>query len=104
MSNVSIYTCSHYPVIFTIHGKTYISPVKDRGWVEVPAGTRLEDLQIDAPDYNTVVEEAPRTFFVKGSKGDTYTVTVTNKHQRSCTCPGFKYRGKCKHLDVIPYA
>ena len=30
---------------------------------------------------------------VKGSKGQTYTVTET-----SCTCPGFTFRGSCKHL------
>jgi hypothetical protein len=30
---------------------------------------------------------------VIGSKGQTYTVT-----EDSCTCPGFTYRGTCKHM------
>jgi hypothetical protein len=30
---------------------------------------------------------------VIGSKGQTYTVT-----EDSCTCPGFTYRGSCKHM------
>jgi predicted nucleic acid-binding Zn finger protein len=30
---------------------------------------------------------------VIGSKGQTYTVT-----ENSCTCPGYTYRGTCKHL------
>jgi hypothetical protein len=30
---------------------------------------------------------------VIGSKGQTYTVTA-----ESCTCPGFTYRGTCKHM------
>ena len=37
---------------------------------------------------------------VKGSKGNTYIVAVENG-QSSCTCPGFKYRGQCKHLAII---
>jgi len=30
---------------------------------------------------------------VIGSKGQTYTVTA-----ESCTCPGYTYRGTCKHM------
>ena len=30
---------------------------------------------------------------VIGSKGQTYTVT-----EESCSCPGFTYRGTCKHM------
>ena len=30
---------------------------------------------------------------VVGSSGQTYTVT-----EESCTCPGFTYRGTCKHM------
>lgn len=36
------------------------------------------------------------TVKVDGSKGQTYTVDVINK---TCTCPGFTYRGTCKHVD-----
>jgi hypothetical protein len=32
---------------------------------------------------------------VVGSKGDTYVV------DRNCTCPGFRYRRTCKHLDWV---
>jgi len=35
-----------------------------------------------------------------GSKGNTYVVTVQDGDAR-CNCPGFTFRGKCKHSDEI---
>ena len=42
-------------------------------------------------------EELPEgAITVKGSKGNTYTI-INNK----CSCPGFKFRGSCKHLAQV---
>ena len=49
---------------------------------------------VDAPENVTV--NALQT--VKGSKGDIYYV---DPDAHSCTCPGFTFRGKCRHTDVL---
>jgi hypothetical protein len=42
------------------------------------------------------------TFEIQGSKGDTYQVTFSGSEGPAhCTCPGFKYRGDCKHIAEV---
>jgi hypothetical protein len=48
-------------------------------------------------------EPEGRYWIVKGSKGDEYKVTDVNGNL-SCTCSGFKFRGKCKHADSVSVA
>jgi len=45
-------------------------------------------------------ENTPEGFvkIVIGSKGEKYTITEVNGlHQ--CSCPGYKFRGKCRHIE-----
>ncbi len=42
--------------------------------------------------------EEPMVLEVKGSKGNSYFVNVEEK---SCTCPGFTFRGNCKHVESV---
>jgi uncharacterized Zn finger protein len=35
---------------------------------------------------------------VQGSKGAVYWV---DPELHSCTCPGYTFRGKCKHTDIL---
>ena len=44
-----------------------------------------------------------KTFNVKGSKGDSYTVTV-DSGKMHCTCSGFQFRKSCKHVKEVDYA
>lgn len=61
---------------------------------------------VNQEQYKTrVEEEVPegRVFEVKGSKGDVYKVTELNGNY-SCSCSGFKFRGKCKHAESVQMA
>ena len=42
--------------------------------------------------------EEPVVLEVKGSKGNSYFV---NKEEKTCTCPGFTFRGACKHVAEL---
>lgn len=47
-------------------------------------------------------ERPPNEWRVLSSKGDHYyTVTLTPSGDLSCTCPGFYYRGRCRHVQEI---
>jgi len=48
-------------------------------------------------------ESAIKTFTVKGSKGDSYTVTIDGSKSH-CTCSGFQFRKSCKHVKEVDYA
>jgi hypothetical protein len=62
--------------------KTPIKGFDKRGRKFIPGNIKL-----------FTVKKASNERTVKGSKGQTYTVTET-----TCTCPGFTFRGACKHL------
>ena len=55
-------------------------------------------VSVDA-DVKTVSVADSKVFQVAGSKGASYTVTITPKG-RTCTCPGFGFRNTCKHVTV----
>jgi hypothetical protein len=47
-----------------------------------------------------IAEDVPEGFvkIVIGSTGERYTITEVN-NVRQCSCPGFKFRGKCRHTE-----
>ena len=67
---------------------------------------RGRKFKVNEVQYKTKLrEEEPegRVWIVKGSKGDEYKVSELNGNL-SCTCSGFKFRGKCKHADSVSVA
>jgi len=53
---------------------------------------------------NTIVDQKEKRqdqkYTVPGSKGNVYEVTVSGG-RASCTCSGYQFRGRCKHIDGI---
>ena len=76
--------------------------VSGQHWVEVP-----ETLTLDEVGKYMIVEqrEAPPqpagvvSYEVQGSRGNTYTVS-DNGGTWTCSCPGFGWRRKCKHVEA----
>jgi hypothetical protein len=45
--------------------------------------------------------EEPKVIKVKGSKGNTYLITLFPTGKKTCTCPGFGFRKTCKHINEL---
>lgn len=70
-------------------------------WVRVPATTTREDMNRwvvwtppGRPQRNDIKK-------VKGSKGSVYTLRKMPDGRVICSCPGHKWRGKCKHQAMF---
>ena len=75
--------------------KTFKNPIR----IDV----RGRKFQVNPVQFKTELKESEiecRVWTVKGSKGDEYKVTELNGNY-SCSCSGFKFRGKCKHEESI---
>jgi len=92
------------PAIFTNHrGIRY--GVAGSVWIEVPEGTTLDELsQYMVYKPREVVPVAgENSWSVKGSKGNIYTVKLS-QGVYSCSCPGYGFRRKCRHIAEIKNA
>jgi len=50
------------------------------------------------PNPFKAIKEKSTIIKVSGSKGNTYSIDTEEK---TCNCPGFLYRGACKHLTEL---
>lgn len=59
----------------------------------------IEDIEMVSGEFKEVKTNV-ESFVVEGSKGNKYVVTRT-KSGWKCTCPGFGFRGQCKHVTEL---
>ena len=45
-------------------------------------------------------QKDPAVVKVQGSKGETYEV---NTEEGTCTCPGYRFRGSCRHVAEVQH-
>jgi hypothetical protein len=60
------------------------------------AGRKFESVSVDL--FNAHVATHANFKEVVGSKGDVYLV---NLDENTCSCPGYTYRGTCKHTKEL---
>ena len=86
------------PALFTsIDGKRYA--ISGNVWVEVPLDTTQDNVHVYmvVKKRETTEADSDSSWEVLGSKGTKYTVSLRSGSW-SCTCAGFGWRRKCKHI------
>jgi hypothetical protein len=61
---------------------------------------RTQDIIENNGKIISLVKTDVQVWEVKGSKGGSYTVTRSGNNYQ-CTCSGFQFRRKCKHVDSV---
>ena len=100
-------TCQFYTGTVTFEG-VVIKPYKWLQEQEFCLQTGKKEFPISVINLKSIVDmkiltgstSKIRTFKVKGTKDHEYTVTLSNEHY-SCSCIGFKYHNKCKHVANV---
>jgi hypothetical protein len=86
------------------YGKVTTPPPPEKMDIREPQPERPEPADIKTPAV--ITQPSVGSIIVTGSTGKTYTVKYktpegqSNPVSMSCTCPGFMFRGKCKHLGL----
>ena len=90
------------PTVVTTLGRTYA--VSGSNWIPVPSSTKLsnlvwEDTRPKIKKYKLQTWEVESTSRKKPGKINKYTVKFDGLY--SCTCLGYTYRRKCRHITKI---
>lgn len=104
VSTIPAYVGLLHPTILNMPtGRWAVFPGMD--WYAIAADVTQEDLESrwTRPELvrkTAMATESASKWQVEGSKGDKYTVS-SNMGTWHCTCSGFGFRRRCKHIESI---
>ena len=86
--------------IYLLEGSTLVAYIKkgDTAPFYFKAGIKNFDKRgrkFEAVKPNPFKERKSNAIAITGSKGQVYYI---DREDKTCTCPGFQFRGACKHL------
>ena len=89
------------PTILRMPWKNKTYAVSGGTWLEVPSGTTLSNVgqYMVFRGWDRPESIDPNSWEVRGSTGKIYTVKQSNEGTWSCTCPGYGFRRRCKHVE-----
>ena len=94
-------------VLNPLHKGCYKEPDQDMFFLSVPhteVSIRAISIKKVLKINGAPVDHAPqevKTWKVKGTKGDIYTVTRDTSGHYTCDCSGFGFRKYCRHVDEV---
>ena len=91
------------PSIVRMHSSDKTYAISGDTWLEVPHGTTFAQLPqyMVFQGYESTPPPDSSSWTVEGSKGNAYIVKVSNEGVWTCTCPGYGFRRRCKHIDNV---
>jgi len=92
------------PATMELNGNRYIMP----GWYKLPDDEPTPDLKdiafypYKANKPNIPNIKSNKVYKVKSSKGNAYyEVKMNASGSLKCSCPGYGFRRKCRHIDYV---
>jgi len=92
------------PFTMELHGERYIMP----GWYKLKQDEETPNIEdIAYYPYKPKIANIPnehknKVYKVLSSKGDKeYEVSVNSSGDFNCTCPGYGFRRRCRHIDYV---
>ena len=100
----AIYGGTIPPATMELNGNRYIMP----GWYKLKPNEATPDIKdiayypYKAKKPNIPNDMKNKVYKVTSSKGDKeYEVSIDSSGSFSCTCPGYGFRRKCRHIDYV---